>query len=425
VDERYMEERSILTAHIQALVEELRLAETKLGLPQIDANLHNRMQIRFGELIRNQQQALKYVQDEVDNDMPLDACWDSFQGTREKCQPILRECLALTQGALARSTGLDDRLCQIADFLLDGLSDLGLSGLNVEWGRFTILAEGEFFGEMAAVIRLRYPETSIWNLPVAAHEFGHFVIEETEVLRAGGEFENYVQQYQDVFPQMPEVEDERVRTYERERRRRFLHEYYADVFAVYTMGPAYAYTCLLLRFDPKTAYRDGEEHPSYEKRAHVILQTLEKMNAFQDSGYYSGIIEYLCSSWQRSVKAARPSGQSASNETLWRLEELVDELHVRLSERMPYARYSGWPRAFGLSRRLTDQNSTLASESEDNLRDVLAAAKLRDVLNAAWRCRINAQDGDQGGDDDVGRLAKALCKEIVTRPPQGPKRAAV
>ena len=85
--------------------------------------------------------------------------------------PLFEESLALVEGALVRGAKLDNGLCQIADALLDELR----TKADVAWGRFTILAEGEFFGEMAQIIRLRFPEVSIWNLPIAAHEFGHFV----------------------------------------------------------------------------------------------------------------------------------------------------------------------------------------------------------------------------------------------------------
>src|SRR5215203_4945901 len=158
-----MNERSILTAHIRALIWELRQAQKNLELPS-EERLRSRMQDRFGVLIKEHLRKLESLQNRCRNGQALDACWNSFANKRDECQPTLSECLALTQGALAREAGLDAELCEIADFLLDGLSARALSSLNVDWGRFTILAEQEFFGNIAAVIRLRYPGVNIWDL---------------------------------------------------------------------------------------------------------------------------------------------------------------------------------------------------------------------------------------------------------------------
>ena len=42
----------------------------------------------------------------------------------------------------------------------------------------TILAELEYTGHHARIIGLRFPAASIWDLPIAAHEFGHVVASE-------------------------------------------------------------------------------------------------------------------------------------------------------------------------------------------------------------------------------------------------------
>jgi hypothetical protein len=179
------------------------------------------------------------------------------------------------------------------------------------------------------------------------------------------------------------------------------------------MGPAYAYTCLLLRFDPKTAYKDGQAHPSYEKRAYAILQTLEEMDKSEDSrGLYSGILKNLRSWWTSSVKAARPAGLPTSDDKLYRLEKLVTQLHYRLYSKMPRVQYSGWPQAARISRQLADQQSEAA---------MVHGLKLRDVLNGAWRCRTNPPGGKHQNGDNLSKSAKDLCEWIVTE--QEPKAA--
>jgi hypothetical protein len=356
------------------------------------------------------------VQDDVHKNRPLDGCWSRFGNVRKDCQDTLSECFALTQGALARDAGLDQELCKIADFLLDGLDHFGPK--HIKWGRFTILAEMEFFGTMAAVIRLRYPDLSIWNLPVVAHEFGHFVASHLEESDKG-KFKEYVQAFQDVLPQVSQPEEnekveertrkelEERRRIQENRRRMFLHEYYADCFATYALGPAYAYTCLLLRFDPKAAFTDGQEHPSYQKRAHVILQTLEEMNKVKGSkGRYTGIIKNFRCWWQKSVEGASPPEQPATGKDLYRLEKLVKTLHHRLETKMYGIRYCGWTRAAKIANRLANQQSALPLQPGD---------KLRDVLNGAWRCRTNPPDGKRQNDEILSSSAKSLCERIVSQ----------
>jgi hypothetical protein len=407
-----VDERSILITHIQVLARELRQAKDNLRLPR-DEVLRERMQDVLGGEIREHQQALKMVQDDVHKNRPLDMCWNTFGIVRKDCRDTLAECLTLTQGALARDAGLDQALCKVADFLLDGLDHLGPE--YMKWGRFTILAEEEFFGSMAAVIRLRYPDLSIWNLPVVAHEFGHFVawrLEEPDE----GKFKDYVQQFQDVLPPVSQTQnvDGHTRRAQEDRRRLFLHEYYADSFATYALGPAYAYTCLLLRFDPKAAYTDGQEHPSYQKRAHAILQTLEEMNKVEGSeGRYTGIIKNFRLCWEKSVEEARPPEQPATDRDLYRLEKLVETLHHRLGTKIYRVRYCGWSQAARISGRLADQQQAHFPQPGD---------KLRDVLNGAWRYRTNPPDGKRQDDEKLGSSAKSLCEKIVS---QGDYKTAV
>src|SRR5262249_51406054 len=97
--------------------------------------------------------------------------WKQFQEIQDRCQYLFRECLAFMQGALIRVTALDNGLCQIADSLIKVLNH---RAGNLGWDRLTVLADAEFYRDMADIIRLRFPGMNIWNLPVVAHEFGHY-----------------------------------------------------------------------------------------------------------------------------------------------------------------------------------------------------------------------------------------------------------
>lgn len=376
-----MNERLILMDRIQALVQELGQAENALNAKQVDSNLRERVLIRFQTLFRKQQQALKNLRNEV-KDLPLDACWDSFRTIRLECGPLFRECLAFMEGALVRSAGLDGGLCQIADALLDDLSHRA----DISWKRFTILAEGEFFTDMAEIIRLRFPEVSIWNLPVAGHEFGHLVAQELKVPRHDGTFRY---PFQEICQREGLINTKNVP---------FLHEHFADLFAVYALGPAFACTCILLRFDPSTAYMDEKEHPSYAKRVHFILKALEKMDEAEGPmPRYRHIIKWLEDLWQRSLVASRQP-KELDQAAILELNDQLEELYNLVDTELPRVRYTGWLRAQRLADELQPDKDTMPMlQNEDTLSD---------VLNAAWLCRI--QHGDEVR--RIGERAVKLCR---------------
>lgn len=388
-----MNERSILIAQIQTLAQELGRAESALDAQEIDSDLRERVRIRFDKLIKKQQQALTNVRREVEGGQPPEACWDSFRSIRKECGPLFHECLAFMQGALVRSAGLDDGLCRIADVLLDGLSHQA----DIPWERFTILAEGEFFADMAEIIRLRFPELSIWNLPVTGHEFGHFVGPKLEVHGLDGKSRH---PFQDLL--------------ERERRQgqqywSFLHEHFADLFAVYALGPAFACTCILLRFDPGMAYLDGQVHPGYAKRVHFILKALEKMDEAETGvvRYYRDIIKMLGKLWRQGL-AATGQPESLDQSVTIPLDGLLDELYVLVDTELPRVRYRGWLGAQMLADKMQPDKDTAPT-----LRD---QDTLPDVLNAAWLCRIQHWDGDSHMVRRIGERAVELCRQIMRRP---------
>jgi hypothetical protein len=391
--------RAILVARVERLDQELGLAARSIGAKELDQELRTRVGPEFRNRIAQARENLKQVKRYLDQELSLDSIWKAFDPVHQECVPLFRECLAFLQGAAARSIGVDDDLCRLADVMLDGLS----KHAHESWPGFTILAEGEYFEEMAAIIRLRFPEVSIWNLPVAAHEFGHFLIQQLEVRSTDGMFNDYVQKYRSILPPVTETDNKQERERQLERRQRHMHEYFADAFAVYAMGPAYAYTCLLLRFNPGTSNCDTKDHPSDAKRAHLILKVLEHMNEVEGSvGQYGGLVTILRASWTESVAAAKPAGQPASGETLHWLNEMAEVLHHRLGTRLRDTRYTSWSQAAGLTAALRDDDPPPA---------IGAQYDFRDVLNAAWRRRLRT---DQPGEaEELGKRAKMLCRTIA------------
>jgi hypothetical protein len=379
-----MDERSILLAQIEALDENLNRAKKVMDAQQIDPELRKAVRNRFEWLINNKQNELMELRTSINRSMPMDSCWNDFQNKRKECGLILSECLAFIEGVLVRSARIDDGICEVADALLAKLSD----DADVTWQRFTIMGKDEFFTKTTEIIRMRFPEFSIWNLPIVCHELGHFVGEEMRKSITP-----------DIFVQILQEEGKRIEEHDI----RFLHEQFADLFAVYAMGPAFACTCILLHFDPMRAYEDGEEHPADAKRVHFILKALEEMDKASMPPIYIGIIDTLRKLWQRSLTSAgKPEKLSPDIEN--QLNERLDKFYVRvIKKRLIGVEYKGWPLAGVLSPELL---------SDKDVTQVLANYKvtLLDVLNAAWLCRIRhwSEDGSR-----ISQKSLKLCLEIV------------
>jgi hypothetical protein len=400
-----LDERYILRTQIQALWQELDRALRKFdelksdGAQQeydeprfrdIDDKLLERVDVLMDTHIGELQQGLDELRQGVENGEDLAECWDTFRIRRYSCTVFFREYLALMEGALVRSAGLDDGLCDIADALLRYLSQRA----DIYWGRFTVLAEGEFYGHMAQVVRLRFPAESIWSLPVAAHEFGHFVGPEVKVQNIVGEIK---------YPFQKILEQEKLKN---QRSWHYTHEHFADLFATFALGPAYACTCILLRFDPGTAYEDTEKHPSGFERVVWILGALKRMDeeiGGEITRPYEAIVQFLENLWKRCVQTSGQSENSDKN-SITLPDGAFKELYQLLRTRLPKVQYDSFERAKMLSNHLRPDCSTTPKPQ--------FAYTLPDVLNAAWLSRIEHWDEGSHAMTNIGMQAIELCRGI-------------
>jgi hypothetical protein len=385
-----MDAKTLLAMRIQTLLQEVWRSEQAINADQLDATLRRRVQARFSHRFNQQRKALKQLETELATGVPLDTCWATLRGIEDACQSLFRECLAIVQGLLVRGASLDNGLCEIGDALLQ---DLG-HGADLHWGRFTILAESESIVELGSIVRLRFPEVSIWSLPVAAHEYGHFVGPRLEVQDPGQPSRH---PFQDFLEQIRE-DDPRYYYYG--------HEFFADLFATYALGPSFACCCILLRFDPVTASTEYSTHPSAAQRVYWLLSVLRAMDEQDPFLSFSGIIKDLENWWSATLAA---SGQSAgslvSPDASSRLDSWRDELFAMVEDHLPPGtRYGGWPQAMRLAADWTP--------GEDWVPQLAPEDTIADILNAAWLCRTR-----EGGNTDhavrqIGDMADALCRQV-------------
>jgi hypothetical protein len=401
-----MNERSILEVQIQSMFDELTWVETALGKYRIDPAVYKgapaslkRIDLARASLvneIKKQWESLTQAREQLECNASLGKCWNKFSGVRESSRPLLRECLAYLEGIFVREAGLDAGLCDIADAMLSELRDR----VPISWERFTVLAEEEFFADLAQIIRLRFPIASIWNLPVAGHELGHFAAQAMESL---GTLGNYRHPFREILDKEGASEHEM----------RYLHEHFADIFATFTLGPAFVCTCILARFDPETAYNDVSQpptqaHPAPAKRVYVMLETLQEMNAAGGgvSKPYQGIVDDLRDVWQRCLRAAgSPSSldEALTKHDVVKLKQRFEYLYALLNDELPGSRYPGWARVLELS------NALMRSESARE--SLKAGGAIADVLNAAWKCRLRYDE--RGLLREIAERAVAFCQEIM------------
>jgi hypothetical protein len=233
---------------------------------------------------------------------------------------------------------------------VDSVPDVTWESLTIPWHREYVSAA------LTRMIRLGYPEWSIWTLPLTAHEFGHVV-----------ECKN---------AELIKFIDEQVA---RGQSQSHLYDYLGDAFATYTMGPAYACAAILLRFDPSSAHVYSDESPAPIKRVHVVFSMLMRLNDKESSMQpYAGIVEILRTEWNAALlQAAQIS--ALDDETTKRLDDCVAFMWNFLDP----------------NRRLNPPNSVSIREWTSKLLEhggntieVYGTEELRDVLNAAWACRV-------------------------------------
>ena len=201
--------------------------------------------------------------------------WSALAELERLTQLLASETLAVVGGISIRGTGLDPGADDLPEALLAAVARKMALGYEF----ITVPSGSEFIDVMSDVIRVRYPGTGVWDLPVVLHEFGHFLV--------------------DHLPRSAEpsvsaiIERERAAS---PKRGYFAEELWADTFATYAGGPAYAFSAMIRLDVVSAAEDDPPSHPSAMKRVAAIQFTLDRSQA----------------AWQRRRRAAGSLQRGAS-----------------------------------------------------------------------------------------------------------------
>jgi len=364
------------------------LSAVRRDLESITPQLRERIFIRLGTRIYQEQQRLEALQNRFHSDRNKEKIWEAVTSFERSLRELFEECLALIEGAAVRQIEGPGLFCSMADAIVDDI----LSNIDMEWKAFTVPATSEFFSGSSRVIRVRYPSMSIWDLPIVAHELAHFVVPALSSQR-GDNIERPFEQLMDATKQTEQGKSH----FER------LNEIFADMFAAYVCGPAYLLSCILLRFDPVNATRASFRYPAEDDRVLAITEV------FRGSDYesYRSIVDFGLEAWKRAMLN---SGDTLPDTDQQRNSEyMLRRILDILEEYLPFARFSGLDQARSVSDRLERAISDSSSE-EDMYYRLPENTRPVHLLNGAWLARLRSPDLSE----EVERLTRAALK-----PPAG------
>lgn len=190
---------------------------------------------------------------------------------------IWDEAFALISGLCVRHEGLDGGLCQIADAIIE----------EINWVQervFTVPGRGNP-GTVSQIVHLAFPEWSIWALPLTANSLWNLAIRDKNA--------TYGNISTDLLRSMLEVCSDNSKELEDSARMLWTDQSFqdclADVFGVFSLGPAYACACICqhLALDPT--------NKNAEQRALAMFHVLSLEPDYQT------IVEYLQRQWREIV----------------------------------------------------------------------------------------------------------------------------
>jgi hypothetical protein len=329
--------------------------------------------------------------------------WLSYGHAVSYADRLRNEVFCFVAGAMLRRDGIDEGVGRVAELLLDELA--GRSGLaNRLMTTLSFTTEEESLDRTINLVRLRFPGAGVWDLPVVAHEFGHYLLRECPAVRDDLErpFASLVAGpidsggLLDDKGVIPDAEHAAAR----------IEELFADVCATYALGPAYPLAAAAFRVPHLALDMDSPTHPRWRYRIAVMVGTLRWMA--HETGSHGLVVDR----WVRPLLAALPgsdAGESVSPVAANSTERLVDRMARELT------RHAG-----GLRYGMDDTPDRVAAElargsAVVNAR-LPAGCTIAHVLDGAWRWRLSHPDVNSTADlAAVNATVVGLCKRIGTR----------
>ena len=392
------------------MFDEEEVARTDLVATAIHESLKNAASEMFGDDLAN----LKALRGKIEaadrkgaaNAEEMRAAWTQYSGEHyNSSERLFQEYVDLVSGVALRDTGFDRGIARLAEELLEPGRKIGTFTSNA----LTIPAREEALAVTAArIVRLGFPEWTIWTLPLTAYELACDYADSDKrvakiINKLGGDPGE-------------------------------LFVLVADAFATYFLGPAYACAAILMRLNPAEAFSGNR---LVAKRAAIIFSALAQMDQMAGGveNHYAEITGRLAVEWEDALRQTGWNGVVDGGETtdagdtgtrpeLRRLtgltvgeQKAIDELlHQFVSLVQVWLRpdVEAWPKVEEWADKLRRYRELLASDLGD-------LAQLRRVLNAAWRARIAVRLDENDIDDpddltDISEAVEDLLWTLVKEP---------
>ena len=309
----------------------------------------------------------------------LERLWSEYSKAEQACGRLFSDFVELIGGLAFRDRTWDEWFFGTADHLLRGcaqqVQDESYRTLAVPWMQDTIRCS------LTQMIRLRFPDWTVWALPLAAFGFGRIYL--TADREKPRDIRHRIRTELDLGPDAPFDEE--------------LLTLLADVFATGVMGPAYALAAMRLRLTPEET-----------ARARVILRTLELLGPHD-----TALVDELRRDWDACV-AVVPLTDAERDAIDARVEKVYRTYtrHLREPARYPMSK---WRSAQHLTQRWEDEYADDPTRPPRVGPEEWGNVQVPEVLNAAWYARWKGAlpDGRPWDLDHLAQAVQSACNDIV------------
>lgn len=292
---------------------------------------------------------------------------------------VFNESIELLGGIALRDTRFDADICELADELIRSMRASGSYPSVIPGGISSMMMTLE------RIIRLRFPEWTLWALPFAAYEFW--------LVSAHKQFDEGLDRV---------LAGHGARATGNAQLQRCL----GDAFATYIMGPAYAFAAMTMLLNP--------DHAEDDLRAQAILGMLRAMDPAAPNGFaesYRTLAGQLEDAW-KAARAAALNGAGV----------VGDAGTAAASVQVAVLTLSNDLRNFGYTRFDVAEWKAVGDWVKPLLEGRIAdiplspGHDLRHVLSAAWRARVDS-DRKEDISGPAMELAERVRIEMNKRPP--------
>jgi hypothetical protein len=306
---------------------------------------------------------------------------------------VFAEYIEFLGGLALRDTGFDAGISQVAEELMRTYSPDRKNpdqALAIPARRRTVAMT------LPRIIRVTFPDWTIWALPSTAHEFWNVV--------AKNDLKDRLQSaLRDLTNDTDTIES------------RF-NDCLGDAFATYTMGPAYAFFAIYLLLNPRSPFSTSETgQPADDVRALSISEMLKCMDSKETEidPPYESVRKDLNSAWTDAIAetGAQPIvDQKKQIDEVKQVAEDKDRVTVLVKALWKTLTTGPFPPFTAYVWNVIGEWVDKLLENQVKKIEVPHGAELRHVLNAVWLARVHPK---RKRELDITAVANELRKRVA------------